>query len=327
MIKFYISIDYTADPESIWRTKQAEGGTKTKFLCFCMQATGVWRLFDKEAIKEFLYRLAVIFKTFDILPKFFTDDTLIAFEHEGKNVELDLRDVIEHFGMEISDSTSNFIERTVWLENIGVLWEHACIGALWAGVPLIDKKLVGVNKYKIGSNKPKFNDEIGKHAELLATEAIKSIGEEPFAALFKRTSKRKQELYQKRQALKIKPKHVFNYSSIPLSVKKRFFRLTFGAPVSRYPKDFAEEADDKNSNLGLLIHLAWLWENGYVKVHQITIENRVSHFAEVDERIMDFDYDKYDGLNRSCGGIGVNLYDTYYEYGLDKLAYLLKEKD
>lgn len=323
MIRFYINVDYTQSPACILKTREIEGGTKTKFISFCMHATGIWRLFDKDTIKEFLYRLAVIFKTYDIVPKFFTNDTLVVFEHEGKKVELDLKDVVEHFGMEISDSSSDLIDRSTWLENIGDFWRNACIGAVMSGGHVLDKKLINRNKFKIGLNKPRFDEEIGKLAELLATEAIKTIGEEPFTELSSRIGERNKELQKERLALAVKLKHVFNYAVIPVNVKRRFFRLVFGAPASKFKKDFEELANNEDSYLCALIHLAWLWENGYVKIKEVTWGIKISHYAEVDSR-MDFDYDRYDGLNKL--GIGINIYDTYYDYGLDRLSYMLFEK-
>jgi hypothetical protein len=80
MMKYSINIDHTNDPQSIMEAREREGGTITFFIAFCMHETGIYRLFDEGTIREFFYRMAIIFKSYEIVPKFFMNDTLIVFE-------------------------------------------------------------------------------------------------------------------------------------------------------------------------------------------------------------------------------------------------------
>ena len=74
MIHFFVNIDNTPDPANILAKRDTYGGTQTLFLVFCLRVTGIHRLIDKETISEFLYRLAIIFRNYKIVPNFFTDD-------------------------------------------------------------------------------------------------------------------------------------------------------------------------------------------------------------------------------------------------------------
>ena len=86
-----------------------------------------------------------------------------------------------------------------------------------------------------------------------------------------------------------------------------------------------DEIGDPDSTFAALIHLAWLWENGYIAVFKISRgDGKHAYNAEVDERL-NFDYERYDGMNRM--EMGVNLFETYFQYGLDKIAHYLKEKE
>ena len=324
MVRFYINVENTPDPTTLILKKETDGGVVTLFLSFCMHATGIWRLYDKERIQEFLYRLGVIFKTYGIIPKFFTNDSLVVFEKGKTKTEFNLNDIIDHLGMEISDSKNDFIPRDAWLEKIGDYWRQACIGAAFSGAPMLDKVIIGKNKYKIASNKPKAPDEEYKKViDLFVQEAMKTIGEEPLKDLSERVSGQRDLLDEFVKFSKTKPLHEFKYSSIPLDIKKVFFKQIFGAPWSKYKKDFEEVVNDEDSYLCSLIHLAWLWINGYIVIHDVKMGDRISHYADVDIR-MPFDYDNYDGLNKL--GFGINLYDTYMDYQLDRIAHLLKEE-
>lgn len=323
-MKYSINIDYTNDPNSIMETREREGGTITLFIAFCMHATGIYRLFDEGTIREFFYRMAIIFKSYEIVPKFFMNDTLIVFEDRGKKIVLDMNDVLSHLGMEISDCAADMIKREDWLKRIGEQWKQACIGAIYSDIPLIDIVSMGNNRFKVGSHKPKFEDEYAKLATLFESEAMKTIGPEQIQQLSERVVARQKELNEYRLFLETKPKHTYEYANIPFDVKKRFFKMIFGNPVSKLKEEFEEAVIDQESTLGVLIHLTWLWVNGYVSVNKVSIRRRIpAFFAEVDDRIA-FNYEKYEGLNKL--GIGINLYDTYFDYNLNKLAYLLKEK-
>jgi len=325
MINFFVNIDNTPDPATILAKRDTYGGTQTLFLVFCLRATGIHRLIDKEAISEFLYRLAVIFRSYKIVPNFFTDDSLINFKYRGKYFELAIADIVEHFGMEISNSPYNMVQREEWLAQVGTYWKNACICAAVCNAPMIDAKDVGPKTFKIGANKPQFDDAYGKEAaEIFMKETMKTIGEESFITLEQRTVKMKVKLNKKRVFMQTKPKHVFNYSEIPIGIKKRFFRLIAGSPASKLKKDFEEVVNDETSYMGSLIHLAWLWANGYVKVIEIKWEGKISHTAEVDPRVP-FEYDWFEGLNKL--GIGINIYDTYYDYQLFRLSHLLKVEE
>lgn len=324
MIRFYINVENTPDPTGLIQKRETAGGAVTLFLSFCMHATGIWRLFDKESIQEFLYRLGAIFKTYGIIPRFFTNDSLVVFENNGTKTEFNLNDIIEHLGMEISDSKNNRIPRDAWLDKIGDYWRQACIGALFSGAPMLDKVIIDRNRYKIATNKPKAPDEeYNKIIDLFVQEAMKTIGEEALKDLSERTQGQRDLLNQCIKFSETKPPHEFKYAQIPLDIKKVFFKQVFGAPWSKYKKDFEEVVNDEGGYLCALIHLAWLWINGYIVVHDVRKGDKISHYADVDVR-MPFDYDNYDGLNKL--GFGINLYDTYMDYQLDRIAHLLKEE-
>ncbi len=324
MNRFFVNMDHVRYPKQTF-DKSKEAGSKSLFLTFSMHATGIYRLFDRETVEEYLYRLAIMFRHYDIVPKFFTNDMLISYVDRGVNSELCLNDVIEHLGIELSDSPNNMVPRKDWSGKIETYWRNAMMIGLFTGIPVLDQRVVGLNRFVIGSNKPMpITVEFEKTAELLAREAMKTIGDKAFEELALRVADRKKELDEYKKSLEIKPKHVFNYQEIPMELKKKIYNEMYpDFPHDKY--DATDEINDPDSTFASLIHLGWLWINGYVVVYEVTMgDAKCGYTAEVDERV-DFSYERFDGLNHH--EFGINIYATYYEYGVNKIAHYLKEKE
>lgn len=323
MNRYYINLDFTPTPFFL-NEKLHEKGSKSLFLTFCMHVTGIQRLFDEKSTNEFLYRLAVVFRHYNIVPKFFSNDTLVNFDDRGVNIEFCLKDVAEHLGIEIWDGPTDMVERVDWINKIDTYWTNACKIAVFTGIPILDRRVIGKNKFIIGSNKPApITADCLKNADLFAQEGIKTIGEQAFIELRSRVGERKTLLGKYQAYLAEKPKYNYSYEKIPLRIKKKAFRKLYG-PIFRHKKWFEAEVNEPASTFAALLHLAWLWSNGYVTTYEICLgEDKHSYNAEVDERI-DFSYEPYDGLNRL--GMGINLYDTFHEYRLNRIVPLLKEE-
>src|SRR5665213_2455070 len=125
MNRFFVNIEHVSDPETL-SSKATEKGSKTLFLSFCMHATGVRRLFDKETTREFFWRLAVMFRHHNIVPKFFSDDSLVQYDARGIKNELCLKDIADHIGIELWDGATDFVPRDDWRCKIETYWVNAC---------------------------------------------------------------------------------------------------------------------------------------------------------------------------------------------------------
>lgn len=324
MIHFYINLDYTADPEGLMYDNSTEVSSATKFISFCMHATGVYRLFEKDTVEEFLYRLAIVLKKYAIIDNFFTNDMLVAFNNKKHHFEFHLKDVVAHLGIEIADSIDDMVEREQWQAKIAQYWRNACIVAVFTDSPIIDRKKTGKNKYQLAGNKPEIvEDDYTNTALLLSKEAAKTIGERQFAELTERVAERKEYLSMQRSKILKVPAIVFDYKNIPIGIKKRFFESAY-RPVGKLKEMFDEFKSDENSDLAAIMFLAYLWINGHVTVFKATQGPFWVFAAEVNPCI-DFDYARYDGLHSQEFG-GISLWDTYHDFKLYKTARLLKEK-
>lgn len=188
-MNYYINIDKTSDPVGIIQSKETEGATMTQFIAFCMHATAVYRLSNEMIIREFLFRVGIILNSYNILPNFLIDDSLISFEHQDKKFISRINDIVYHFGLEITNARVNMMDRDSWVLKAGELWVEAGIGSAISGGPVIDRVKITEHKYKLGTNKPIFNAKIKKEANIFADQALKAMGKEPFAELFERINR------------------------------------------------------------------------------------------------------------------------------------------
>ncbi len=329
MIHFFIGLKYTEDPKQL-QEDNGKPKAMSEILFQLMMATGVNRLFNKCTIKEFLFRLAICLHKYGVIKNFFTDDKIIEVDYDGTKIEFYLNDLIGHIGFEINDDECPYVARGIWLKNINTFWENAAAGAAISGVPIIAIEHISGSSYHLGVNKPGNPDaETIKLARLFSESAVKSIREEKLKELYKRVKEYSKLLKDYKEFIEEVVPEEFDYESIPLEIRNQFYKKIVGA-VDVDDHEYQETINDENSTLARLMYLTWLYANGHVVEYKITREfdRGTAINAEVDRvysRVGGFDYDDYDGLNNL--GIGINLADTFYDYGLDKLAHLLKDEN
>ncbi|HTA81470.1 MAG TPA: hypothetical protein VK783_00920 [Bacteroidia bacterium] len=319
MIEYYINVAYTENPVKLIRTTDSEKdlSPQTNALFFIMFACGIYRIFDKPLVSELLSRMAIILKHQGIVDNFFKDDSLFRIKAKGYKYTATMKDIEEHLGLEIADGPYDIIPRKDWLKNIKQHWRGACVAGALCNNPMLERTAIGRNVYKIGARPDvEVTTEYQNVIDLFAREALKCIPENKFEELQFRVAEVRQNLANYRKELATEPKHKFSYARIPQHVKAKICDACFGKMKNK-------EVMYIEPMFVSLCYLAWLWANGYIRVYQIDYEGRRSHTADVDPR-MDFNYNDFDGLNSL--ELGINIYDTFHDFNLDKVCMLLKEK-
>jgi hypothetical protein len=328
MVHYFLNLKYTQNPEE-HMTAKGEPSIKSEIMFQLMMAVGVNRLFNRCTIKEFLFRIAISLHRLGVIKNFFSNDLIIEVDYEDKKIELYLNDIIDHLGLEINDDEYPFVPRGGWMKNIDQFWKNAATGAVISRTSPIAIKQVAERTYKVGVNEPgKPNEETLKLAKLFAESAMKSISNEKLEQLQARVKDYNNLLNNYRDFMESVVPGEYDYKSISLEIRNEFYRHIIGA-VNVDDHEYQEIINDENSTLSRLMYLTWLYANGHVTEHSITreLDGGKAIYAEVDrvyEKFGGFDYDHYEGLN--ILGIGLNIAETYYHYGLDKLAHLLNEK-
>lgn len=326
-VQFLINTAYTPEPGSliVSNRRRTDVSLKTHAFAFLMHACGVNRLFDKTCVEEFLFRMGLILRNYNVVDDFFRQDLLLNDGFLGPDYALTVSDLKGHLGLEVSNSPFDFVSQDEWLKEFNVYWRNACLTCIFGNAPIIDRisKPIDDVQHEIIDLNVDVNDiNYNNHVSIFVMEVIKTCGKEPFERLHGRVKERMEELNQISKKLNEKVPLHFDYMKIPGKIKERFFEVICG-PVLKNAQFYQEVANDPTCNFAALVHLSWLWDNDFVKVNKISYGNKHSYSAEVDPRIK-FNYDYYDGLHNL--EFGVNLFLTYRDYNLEKLKGLLKEK-
>lgn len=318
MIEYYINIAHCKNYEGLMIDKDENNlSPQTNAFFFVLFACGIYRLFDKSAVYELLSRMAIIMKHRRIIDNFFKDDSLFQIKASGYKYTVTMKDVEDHLGLEIADAPDDVIPRKEWLKNIKEHWKAACVAGAISNNPMMEKTAIGKNVYEIGARPDSvINQEYLAVVDLFGREALKCIPEKAFEELQFRVAEVRQNLADYRKELKRKPKYQFSYAKIPDKVKAKICDACFGRMKNR-------EVMYIEPMFVCLVYLAWLWANGYVRVYDLEWQGKHSHTADVDPR-MAFNYEDYDGLNSL--EFGINIFDTFHDFNLDKVYMLLKEK-
>ncbi len=330
--RYYINLAYCMDPEAlmIGEGRSSDVSPQSHALAFCMHATAINRLFDKTTCYEFLVRMAYILRDRDIVDSYLKspigDEVLFHITAFSRKYTIYLEDLAFHLGLEICDSLDDIAcDRTEWMEKSGTYWRNACLAAILGRAPMLENLPIMKGKHIVAPKRFKMDDkEYVYIADLFAREVLKSIGEEPFEDLDVRVLERQTYLKEYREELATRPLKQFNYAKIPLETKKKLFTHICG-PVLKYHDDFEEVVNDADSTFAHLVYLAWIFAHGHARIYMIEElgTGRKARCADVDPRLTEFDYEWYEGLNEL--EIGVNIFDTFRWYDLQKVAYLLKE--
>lgn len=282
-----------------------------------MILTGVRRLFEKEDVYELVKRAQILLPEQKLIDRFFKDDNLFSFQFEKLTYEFSVLHLEELIGLEILDevqnftpyahwesvvseclNTYNYIVANNWLKGLK-LTEFESNVSLFENVTNIDlAKEVPIRT--ISYTKEQFG-----HAELLGKTITKEISEDLFTRIREEYPNKIKELELRRMPF---DEPIFNFDGYPIETQKAIWKQ-FWPNLEHF-----DDADYRRDYIKL-IHLAWLWSNGFV-VDELEV------LPYVDSRIENFNLDDYELEDG-----GTNLYVTYDHEGLKDLAPLLYDPE
>jgi len=96
-------------------------------ITWCMHASHINRIFTKEDMKEFLFRLAIVLDAKALVETWFLQEKLFTFFLEEIEYELTPMDIAMHFGFEVADEFENSSSRENFLNSVGTSIFHALV--------------------------------------------------------------------------------------------------------------------------------------------------------------------------------------------------------
>jgi hypothetical protein len=283
----------------------------TVAMSWCMDVTCVNRIFCKEHLEEFLYRLAYVLNSKNILEKWLLEDKLFDFSYEGTEYEFSVKDIEQHLGMENHNSYIDIIERSLFFEKmVSNVSLDSFIYLTQSFILLVETKSDGdnvtslVGTSDIEKKLPANEDEIREKALFFSNEIIKNINIDTFSKANNSMKEKLEELRIRKEKIKNYP--TFDFEKIALKTLHDCIKASFSDEDAQEILDNPD--DDIRYQYKRYIYLAWLFANGFM----------VSDYTTADEvEGITINYNDYDED-------GINLLNFYWEYNLKAMEPYLK---
>jgi len=277
-------------------------------MVWCMLATGFYRIFTREDMKEFLFRLPITLNSLGLVETWLMKDRLMDYKVAYKSYTLTLADVIMHFGIEITDSYENHSSRERYFGYIAggidgsmFLGDKADFSVIEPEITEDDRKILSGSKHA-----PEVTPELIAKAEFFASDLMKSIPEKTFTDISPLIADKEKELDERRKKIRNIPH--FEISMLPEKVIKECLEIIY---IPEYADLLLNDKELFDKEARPLIYLGWLLANDlmeYVDGGWLTEKEGVH-----------LDYTDYE-----LPGGGSNLNITVDEYNIMDLVPLLK---
>ncbi|MBN1131838.1 MAG: hypothetical protein JXR52_07175 [Bacteroidales bacterium] len=278
---------------------------------WCMMATFMNRLFTREDMKEFLFRLAITLDTLKVMENWFSCDRLMNFSYRNHLHELTAHDILLHYGLEVTDSVCNGKEREFYMSHIAMGIRNAMFAGAFEGYQVIGPEKKGKQTTVISGEKhlPNVTDQLIKNAEFFACDILKGAPEGFFEATNPAKTEKIKEIEARKKAIADLPK--FDITLIPDRIIHQCLKTMMQPETYRY---YTEKAgrDEFEEEKYRLVYFAWLWANG------LMVSDGLS---ACEAEGIHLDHEQYE-FRDDAGGI--NLLQTYENLNVGKILPLLK---
>jgi len=272
-------------------------------MLWCMLATGFSRIFTREDMKEFLFRLTFALNSMNLVETWLMKDHLMDFKVKGRNYVLNLDDIVMHLGIEVIDSIENHSAREKYLSGIsGGIATAMFMGGLEdfsVLEPVIEDNIIQMKQAK--ELIPEVTPKLLAKAEFFVSDLMKFIPEETFTDRNPLIAEKEHEIELRRARIRDLP--VFDIGKIPRKIIRDWGHEIFK------PEDAAKLLQDKtefDKHVKPYVYLAWLMAN------DLLIMNGPFTCAKEGVALNYEDYELPDG--------GFRLDMTIEEYALEDLA-------
>lgn len=297
-----------------YNVNEEEIAPQTYGIYWCMIATGMHRLFSKEHLHEFLFRLAITMESLQLVENWVGWDKFLTFTYKNKYYSLTPGDVFLHMGFEALDTYKDSIPRDDYLSKIGYLTGTAqIIGHLGGDFHVIRPEKIAEGEdgeedtYQVNFKNLNIHidEKLLQKAGFFARDVLKTAPKGLFEKVPPARKEKMKELEERRQAIKNLPK--FSLQMLSEDTIEQCMQLML---VSEEVEELKQEPEKYKKECHRLIHLAWLFANdlAWGDIFDWNIREGV----ELKESAYAFE----DG--------GVNLNETYKDYNMEECEELLK---
>ena len=274
---------------------------------WCMLGCGINRIFSEEDLKEFLFRLPILLHSQGLLDKWFGEDRLFSFRVSETRYDFSVKDIFNHYGIEVVDSLTNYSGREQFFNRLQQnLTNVMLIGAL-SDFSVIPPEKAGDDEIIISAGQyiPEITNELKNNAAFFAQDVLRQVPEHLFAGQGRFAEKLK-EIEERKLAISQIP--VFDINKLSDEFCDKCMQTMFEPEWVMKVKE--ADIDDYNEFKEKYIHLAWLFAN------DLMISDGMMAW-EVEGVELDHDYFELDDG-------GINLLHTYEICAMKELEPVLR---
>jgi hypothetical protein len=308
MLDIKINFSYINGLPMCHFTESGEALPSSYAVAWCMAATLVYRIFTKEDMKEFLFRLAVTLHSVDLLENWLMDDRLMNYTVKEKPYVLHVEDIAMHFGLEIIDAKENLSSRDDYFKNVtGGIMGAMVIGA-FEGFSVIKTGALDNNGIDLSVAKgytPEITSELIAKAEFFARDIMKFIPEDIFVNRSAMLIAKEKELQERQERIEHLP--FFDITKISPEIIRQCLEIMYNKD---YVRQLLTDSDEFERVGRPMIYLAWLWANDFMESDGINADAKEGFAIDYN------DYELEDG--------GFNLLTTIEDYNFNDMVPLLK---
>jgi len=296
----------------------AQHALETSVLGYLMEATGISKLFSREDIYEFVFRLTLSYQYLQVEEMFFENECLITFRKEGRLHYLTTNDLANHIGLQITEFPAEPQNREEWLPYRCAMRENTTLPST-SLVDFIDPEGIAVleytsySRYEIWLTREDDPDakEI-KNASIIAGCVTADIPEYLFERFRQNNSAFLEHLRKYPELINTAPPLAFEWGRLTENARDEVMKMLF-RPVYHAGITLDEVCALHQSCAHELVYLAWLFANGFVWDAQRNIIDPRYKLNIQDMHSPDLDVDS-------------DMKSICYIYNFEKVFHLLNEK-
>ncbi|WP_462318560.1 hypothetical protein [Marinilabilia sp.] len=232
-------------------------------MLWCMAAMGVSRLFTRDDMREFFFRLAITFHSTNLVETWFVKDHLMEYSVGDGKYTLNLTDIINHFGFECIDSLTNLSDR----DNFYSTLSNGIFGAALMST-IQGFSVLGVRKNQDGElmvtgeelAPAEITEEMIANAEFFADDLLRLIPEEVLQYKSEEMKQKEKELKMRKETIDNRP--VFDIKKVPHDIILKCAK-------TMYTEEYAEQAVNDpelfEKDIVPFIYLGWLFHNNLME--------------------------------------------------------------
>lgn len=286
---------------------------QTAGMAWCMFATGIHRIFSKEILHEFLFRLAITMDSIKLVENWFAWDKFLTFTIGDMPFSLTEQDVFNHYGMQVSDLTTDMKPRSDYYKKFySWLGTMQFFGSLSGDFQVIKPEKSydenGEVKLKFLSSKkpPVITPELEKKARIFADDVLKNA--HPNQLILAPAAQDKlAEIAKRIEAIEKLPE--FSLAIIPKEIQhKCLFKFFDDDDANHLIHEASEE--EYNKKTYRFFYLAWLVAN---ELMWFGSEIDFHHVEGIEFNPNDYEED-----------FGFNIPGFYEDYNMQECESMLK---